>query len=247
MSLIGFKYVELAFILANQGEFDRARALCEEFRRVCLAHGERWVHSYLLRVESFAEWAQGERVPAGVHARECLQLKREVGDVFGIAITLELLAAVQVEDGEGRRAAVLLGASGRIWQDTGSTMSRTQSHGPVRSEAEARARALLGETAFARAYREGLQLSCDDAVGYALDESATTGPGRSPLDQQLTRREVEVAELVAQGLTNQQIADRLVLARRTAEHHVERILLKLGFTSRSQLAVWADTRRAVHL
>ncbi len=52
-----------------------------------------------------------------------------------------------------------------------------------------------------------------------------------------------MAELVAQGLANQQIAERLVIARRTAEGHVERILGKLGLSNRSQLAAWVTARR----
>lgn len=59
----------------------------------------------------------------------------------------------------------------------------------------------------------------------------------------LTRRETQVAELVAEGLANQQIADRLVIARRTAEGHVERILTKLGFSNRSQIASWVTAQR----
>jgi predicted ATPase/DNA-binding CsgD family transcriptional regulator len=59
----------------------------------------------------------------------------------------------------------------------------------------------------------------------------------------LTRREAQVAELVAEGLANQQIADRLVIARRTAEGHVERILTKLGFNNRSQIAAWVTAQR----
>ncbi|MFE9676159.1 LuxR C-terminal-related transcriptional regulator [Streptomyces sp. NPDC006259] len=59
----------------------------------------------------------------------------------------------------------------------------------------------------------------------------------------LTRREAQVAELVAEGLANQQIADRLVIARRTAEGHVERILSKLGFSNRSQIAAWVTAQR----
>ncbi|MGK5697325.1 response regulator transcription factor, partial [Streptomyces sp. URMC 128] len=59
----------------------------------------------------------------------------------------------------------------------------------------------------------------------------------------LTRRETEVARLVAEGLANQQIADRLVIARRTAEGHVERILSKLGFSNRSQIAAWVTAQR----
>ncbi len=242
MSLVGFKYIELAHVLAIQGEYDRAMALCEEFRQICLSHGEQWVHSYLLRILAFAEWAKGDQAPARTHARECLRLKRAVGDVFGIGMTLELLAAVHARDGEGRPAAVLLGAAKRIWQDAHVALDRTPSHGPVRTEAEEVARALLGD-AFRGAYREGLELTLDDAVGYAMGERVS--PARQVLDSPLTRRETEVAELVAEGLTNQQIADRLVVALRTAEGHVERILSKLGFTSRSQVAVWAEARRAM--
>ena len=54
----------------------------------------------------------------------------------------------------------------------------------------------------------------------------------------LTSRELEVATLVAEGLTNRQIADRLVISERTAQNHVQHILTKLGFTSRSQIAAW---------
>jgi non-specific serine/threonine protein kinase len=54
----------------------------------------------------------------------------------------------------------------------------------------------------------------------------------------LSRREREVAELVAQGLTNAEIADRLTITVRTAEGHVEHIRNKLGFHSRVQIGAW---------
>ncbi|MFM9589599.1 ATP-binding protein [Streptomyces scabiei] len=67
--------------------------------------------------------------------------------------------------------------------------------------------------------------------------------GAGPADPvPLTRRELQVAALVAQGRTNKQIADHLVIARRTAEGHVERILVKLGFHNRSQVAAWFSAR-----
>lgn len=56
----------------------------------------------------------------------------------------------------------------------------------------------------------------------------------------LTRREREVAELVAQGLGNREIAERLVLAKRTVDSHIEHIFSKLGFTSRAQIAAWVS-------
>jgi DNA-binding NarL/FixJ family response regulator len=61
--------------------------------------------------------------------------------------------------------------------------------------------------------------------------------------ERLTRREGEIVALVAQGLTNKEIAARLVIATRTAESHVENVLTKLGFTSRAQIAAWYVSRR----
>ncbi|MFE1768269.1 response regulator transcription factor [Streptomyces angustmyceticus] len=54
----------------------------------------------------------------------------------------------------------------------------------------------------------------------------------------MTPRERQIAQLVSEGLTNKEIATRLVIAPRTAEGHVQRILTKLGFSSRAQIAAW---------
>jgi len=54
----------------------------------------------------------------------------------------------------------------------------------------------------------------------------------------LTPREQQIAELVGQGMNNKDIADALVISKRTAETHVEHILTKLGFTNRHQIAAW---------
>jgi DNA-binding CsgD family transcriptional regulator len=62
----------------------------------------------------------------------------------------------------------------------------------------------------------------------------------------LTAREAEVAQLVAQGLTNRAVAERLVLSERTVEHHVRSVLSKLGLSNRAQVAVWASQRVRYH-
>jgi DNA-binding CsgD family transcriptional regulator len=64
------------------------------------------------------------------------------------------------------------------------------------------------------------------------------GPPAAPL----TQREREVANLVAQGLTNREIAARLYLSERTAQNHVQHILTKLGLSNRSQIAVWVTSQ-----
>ena len=75
-----------------------------------------------------------------------------------------------------------------------------------------------------------------NAVLGFLSEPVTAGP-------QLTGRELEVAELVAEGLTNQAIASRLSVAPRTAEAHVENIRRKLQVRSRAQIAAWVTEQR----
>jgi non-specific serine/threonine protein kinase len=69
------------------------------------------------------------------------------------------------------------------------------------------------------------------------------GSGAAPADprSRLSRREREVAELVARGLTNREIAARLVVAERTVTTHVEHILHKLDFRSRAQIAAWVGS------
>jgi DNA-binding CsgD family transcriptional regulator len=59
------------------------------------------------------------------------------------------------------------------------------------------------------------------------------GPGGA-----LTRKELEIAQLVSEGLTNREIADRLVISERTVDNHVQHILTKLDFHRRSQIAAW---------
>ena len=111
----------------------------------------------------------------------------------------------------------------------------------------AAARAKLSEDAFAAAWAEGRTMTLEQAVEYAL---TLPGPASAPaaLAEQpavnkpsdlLTRREREVAGLVARGLTDPQIAEALVIGRRTAETHVAHCLGKLGLATRAGLAAWA--------
>jgi DNA-binding NarL/FixJ family response regulator len=75
-----------------------------------------------------------------------------------------------------------------------------------------------------------------------LARLAALAPGT--YNDPLTARERQIAGLVAEGLSNRGIADRLVISERTAQNHVQHILVKLGFSSRAQIAAWATQRRA---
>jgi DNA-binding NarL/FixJ family response regulator len=95
----------------------------------------------------------------------------------------------------------------------------------------------LGERAYSKALSEGSRQPFHELAAELLGES--TPPSQATRDDPislLTKREREVATLVAQGMSNKQVARTLVVSPRTAESHVEHILTKLGFTSRSQIA-----------
>ena len=77
-----------------------------------------------------------------------------------------------------------------------------------------------------------------DALACHASMSSWAIPGRDEAPGGLTRREVEVARLVARGRSNREIAEEFVLSERTVESHVQHILTKLGFTSRAEIAAW---------
>jgi len=96
-------------------------------------------------------------------------------------------------------------------------------------------RAKLGPVKSTQAWKQGLSMDLERAFGYALN----LGEGAPIFDSPLSRREVDVARLVATGTTNREIAAKLFLSERTVEGHVERIRNKLGVRSRSEVATWA--------
>ncbi|MFE3280286.1 response regulator transcription factor [Nocardia sp. NPDC059239] len=106
-------------------------------------------------------------------------------------------------------------------------------------ECEQRARDILGARGYAAAYEEGSAIGFDAVLDFALGEQREAVVSAGPGPASLTKREREVVNPIAEGLTNRAIATRLVISQRTAQGHVEHILTKLGFTSRTQIAAWA--------
>ncbi|MBB4712918.1 putative ATPase/DNA-binding CsgD family transcriptional regulator [Streptomyces luteogriseus] len=251
LSLVGLDQVELACALAFLGEAERAVEVCEQALGLCERHGEKWVRSYVLRILALAHSVRGDWPRAERHGREALRLKLAVHDVIGIALTLDLLASIAAERGAHEHAALLLGGADRAWADIDTGRWGSHTLNSARRASEERSASALGRDAFERAHRRGHALGLAELVGHACQEPGRPHPAEAtavppPHDGtsvRLTRRETEVARLVAEGLANQQIADRLVIARRTAEGHVERILSKLGFRNRSQIAAWMTAQR----
>lgn len=224
------------------GETDRATvtALLRECQALCAPLGERWTLSWAEWSAAIARWAADDPEKASEYLGESLQKKGELDEGLGIACCLSLLACVAAAGGDAHRAAVLFGASDTMWELADRTLYGIETLlNWVRQSTEL-SRKALGKKAFQAAYRHGARMTQEEVIAYALGDkrshpAATATAAPAPL---LTKREWEVVALIAAGMSNKQIAASLVISQRTAEAHVENILIKTGFTSRAQVAAW---------
>ena len=208
--------------------------------------GEIWWRSFARWALSVLQWRAGELPAAVAGARQSLRVREDVEDEqFSSGMALEAMAWFAVSEGRDRRAAQLLGASDRMWRAMRTSLAVFRDIQEFHRDCIETLRDRMGAAAFDAAVRRGAHLTPDEAVDLALERGAepTSGvPAQRTAADPLTRREREVAALLAQGLSNKEIAARLVVAQRTAEGHVENILSKLGLTSRAQVAAWMADR-----
>jgi predicted ATPase/DNA-binding CsgD family transcriptional regulator len=235
------------FVLAlgnvSLGNIDRGAELAEDCLARCQARGEQWVRSYAFMALGMSEFLRGRIESATARMREAVTIKREFNDVRGIAWAIEGFAWIAAEENDAVRSARLFGASRVLWQPVGAYLSGSQIHLGWHDQYENKVRNTLGETAFLAAFQQGTQLSTDEAIAYARGTHTPLPPARVLPPAVLTKREAQVAALVATGASNKDIADQLVISQRTAEGHVEHILAKLGFTSRAQIATWITAQQ----
>lgn len=229
--------------LSALGRLDEAVEVNQRLAQRTGAVGERFLHSMALWSLSLDLRERGDLDAADAHATRALELKRPIGDEVGVALCLESLAATASVRRDPARSATLLGAAERLWRRIGVTALSAPYIAAQRELGERLARGSLRDQLFEDAYRCGQAMSTAEAVRWAL--TADRAVADDPLDgTRLTRREREIALLIGEGLTNQQIADRLVISVRTAQGHVEKILRKLELASRTQVATWVVSRRA---
>jgi non-specific serine/threonine protein kinase len=252
------RYLELdrgssAFPLADvgitawlAGSYAEAAAALEE-SLVRNEGGDPWTRSHALWGLGLVRLRSGDHEEATVLEREALRLMRQVEDRSGVALGVEALAWAAAAQEEWERAARLAGAAQAVWRSIPTDVPAPLA--PYRAEYVAAARRALGDQRWSALHGEGSALQRVEAVALALAEPRRR-PRAQPPDAteraggRLTPRQQEVAALVADGLTDRQIAARLVVSPRTAEYHVEQILTRLGFRSRTEIAAWAATRRA---
>jgi non-specific serine/threonine protein kinase len=223
----------LGLLAWHRGDDGGARALFEE----CLALNRGGLHSahsipFLLHNLGALAWRRGDYRQGLALEREALELRRDTGDKRGMALSLEGLAWLASAQHQPARAARLFGAAEALREAMGAPLPPFRQGDHDRCVAAARAQ--ISATAFDAAWSCGRARPLEEMIAEAL----TVDERLVMADCLLSPREIEVAGLIAQGLTNQEIADRLIIGRRTAETHAAHILGKLGFSTRPQIAAW---------
>jgi DNA-binding CsgD family transcriptional regulator len=177
--------------------------------------------------------AQGEPEQAERDAHDALTCATEVEAYLGISDTLECLAALAGDGGSHREAARLFGAADRIRQRMGTVRFKIWDASYETSVAALRD--AMGDKDFESAWAEGAGLSIDEAIACAQRRH---GERKRPASgwASLTPTERDVVRLVAEGLTNSDVATRLFVSPRTVQTHLTHVYAKLGLTSRVQLA-----------
>lgn len=235
---------------AFSGDLDAITALAKETTELADSCGQEWVRTHVTYAVALAKWTAGEHEVALENVSKGLRSAEVFHDRLGLALLVELLSWIHDSLGGHQRAAELLGLASRLWEAVGSTLTLSSPAWirPHRACAD-HLEETLGVSGFERGFRRGSSFgaSAVQAVEFATRADNSASETGSPLVvaalAPLSRRETQVASLVAEGMTNKAIAARLVVAPRTAETHVDHILTKLGFDSRSQIAVWMTKRQ----
>ena len=235
--------VALQYVAVLQGNYERATELYEEALAAARELGNASVEiipEALVNL-GLAALGQADHQRAVSSFKEALVMSQNRERKSTVINALEGMASVTGAMGEAARAALLWGAAEASRDDTGIALPPGDRalHEPHLSAARSR----VGEAVWEELLAEGRAMSLKEAAEYALSSKMTDPPTPGPeeppvgkLMDKLTRREQEVALLVARGLTNRQIASELSLSERTAANHVANILRKLGLRSRIQIA-----------
>jgi predicted ATPase/DNA-binding CsgD family transcriptional regulator len=228
----------------QQGDTAAARALWDQSLAAAREVGfKHYVVPALINLARMTK-DQGDTREAGRLLAESLRLSRELGDRLAIAGCLEAL--VELAGRRFDRAVCMAGAAATLRQSVGAPVSPTE-RVRVASRLDA-LRRCLGAATFESYWLEGCTAPADHIIRSALqliEELSIVQPNSPPGGEAthaaagLTRRERQVAALIARGQTNRQIAERLTIAEGTAGNHVQSILDKLGFHTRAQIASWA--------
>jgi len=234
-------HLDLAVIARIRGDFDVANAHIQACLTISQETGQ-----VLGEVSAYLELGQNARLQHELdralgELRLAIRVFQQIVSPPDLAWCLDEFAALAMATGDAWSAGRFLGAS--AWQGRGSEALQAMWLPGEHDQLAGEAGGLLGEETYELAYAEGQQWSVDDAIAatlaFELPAAHAAPPGEAANDHGLSPRELDVLRLMANGLSNQQIADALYLSRRTVTSHVTSILGKLNLSSRTAAVSFA--------
>jgi len=230
----------LGQVALYQGDDAAAGRLLKETLAPYTALGNQWRRANVLVLLANIAASQGDDAESHSFYEECLATLREIDDKEAIAACLEDVAEVVIQKSPVR-GVNLWGCAEALREVIGISFSPAKYFPYKRSLAAVRAS--LGKQAFAAAWTEGRTMTYEQALAVyrptAKPVSTSPPKSRVPYPNQLSNREIEVLRLVASGLTDAQVAERLILSHRTVGWYLSAIYRKIGVSSRSAATHYA--------
>jgi predicted ATPase/DNA-binding NarL/FixJ family response regulator len=256
--LAGYALHNLGELARHQRDYEQAASRYHESLSLFRALKDTWAIAATLTWLGVVTRHLGELDQGVAYLQESLAFCRELGIIRGMAEGLEGLAGIAATRRQPDQAALLFGAAHTLRNSINSPVPPADrvEHESILAEVHA----AMGEEAFQAAWAVGQTMAAEgweNVITYALkhpspSETMTRSQApalifsRNEVEKQkyggLTSREREVAAQIALGKSNQEIAAELFVSLKTVEAHVTRILTKLGFTSRAQIAGWAVSK-----
>ncbi len=241
---IAFAHYLLAQLVFLQGDIAEARSQAKQGLLIFQQMGIQEEMTISLAFLTVVAALQEEREVAHVYAQESMKIAMILGDKSFIATSLEALGIAYSAQAHYASAVSIWSAADRLRSIIGAPMSAISRIFYARFEQIARIK--LGETKFATYWAQGQLLTPEQALAVQYQEliSLADQPAKKGLStfgssNDLTQREIEVLRLLADGLTNCQIADKLFISPRTINAHLRSIYSKLALTSRTAATRYA--------
>ncbi|MFN2569027.1 MAG: tetratricopeptide repeat protein [Candidatus Dormibacteria bacterium] len=215
------------------GDFEAARPLLDEALAVATETGNQRGRAAVLSSLGGLARARDDLAASRSFHRSALELWQRIGAVPGVADGLEDLGGLAVVAGQHERAVHLFGAAQALRDARGFLRSAAREPGVATDVAAARRG--TGASCFTAAWARGAAMSPAKAVAHALRGAGASSRAATGWNS-LTPSELQVIQLVGEGLTNREIGLRLFLSPRTVETHLTRVFARLGVVSRRELA-----------
>ena len=213
------------------GDYEAARTLYESSLDIFRKIGGKMGIAYLLHNLAHIDQRQDDFSSATAHLHESLEIFQELGHKQGIAMCVAGLSGVAASQGHPERAARLMGAAEALLETIGARLDPADFVEYTRKVSDVRD--LLGTAAFSAAWSAGRAMPVEQAIASSSNGHAGS---HATYPAGLTEREAEVLRLVALGLTNVQVAEKLAISPRTVNVHLTSVYGKLGVTSRTAAA-----------